>query len=53
MDAIEIKDFSAIRGYTQAILAMDEWVQHKPDFYRVKDHYLIDQAIRVEYIIIQ
>ncbi len=53
MDAIEIKDFSALTGYTNAILAIDEWLEHKPDFYVIKDQYLIDEAIRVEYIIIQ
>lgn len=53
MDAIEIKDFPAITGYTKAILAMDEWLEHKPDFYLIKDHYLVDEAIRVEYIIVQ
>ncbi len=49
MDAIEIKDFSALTGYTNAILAIDEWLEHKPYFYVIKDQYLIDEAIRVEY----
>ncbi|WAU77830.1 hypothetical protein [Acinetobacter sp. TR3] len=53
MDAIEIKDFSALTGYTNAILEIDEWLEHKPYFYVIKDQYLIDEAIRVEYIIIQ
>ena len=53
MDAIVTKDFLAITGYTQAILEMDEWIRDKPYFYLVKDHYLVDEAIRVEYIIVQ
>ncbi|ENU82308.1 hypothetical protein F884_01853 [Acinetobacter sp. CIP 102143] len=53
MDAIGTKDFLAITGYTHAILEMDEWIRDKPYFYLIKDHYLVDEAIRVEYIIIQ
>ena len=53
MDAIVTKDFLAITGYTQAILEMVEWIRDKPYFYLIKDHYLVDEAIRVEYIIIQ
>ena len=53
MDAIVTKDFLAITGYTQAILEMDEWIRDKPYFYLVKDHYLVNEAIRVEYIIVQ
>ncbi|MDH0668082.1 hypothetical protein, partial [Acinetobacter junii] len=53
MDAIETKDFSAIAGYTLALLEMDEWINTRPFFYKIKTHYLVDQAIRLEYIIIQ
>ena len=53
MDAIVTKEFLAITGYTQAILEMVEWIRDKPYFYLIKDHYLVDEAIRVEYIIIQ
>ena len=53
MDAIVTKDILAITGYTQAMLEMDEWIRDKPYFYLIKDHYLVDEAIRVEYIIIQ
>ncbi|ENX57692.1 MULTISPECIES: hypothetical protein [Acinetobacter] len=53
MDIIQVKDFSAATGYTQALMAMDEWVDTRPYFYIIKEHYLIDQAIRLEYIIIQ
>lgn len=53
MDAIETKDFSAITGYTLALLEMDEWINTRPFFYKIKTHYLVDQAIRLEYIIIQ
>lgn len=52
MDAIVTK-ILAITGYTQAILEMDEWIRDKPYFYLVKDHYLVNEAIRVEYIIVQ
>ena len=47
------KDFSAIAGYTLALLEMDEWINTRPFFYKIKTHYLVDQAIRLEYIIIQ
>ena len=53
MDIIQIKDFSAKKGYTKAIIAMDEWISTIPDFYMIKDHYFVDEAIRVEYVIIQ
>ena len=53
MDAIVTKDFLAITGYTQAILEMVEWIRDKPYFYLIKDHYLVEEVIRVEYIIIQ
>lgn len=53
MDAIETKDFSAIVGYTLALLEMDEWINTQYSFYQIKTHYLVDQAIRLEYIIIQ
>jgi hypothetical protein len=32
MDAIETKDFSAIAGYTLALLEMDEWINTRPFF---------------------
>jgi len=53
MDIIQVKDFSALTGYTEAILAMDEWISTRPYFYIIKEHYLMDQAIRLEYVIIQ
>lgn len=53
MDIIQVKDFSALTGYTEAILAMDAWINTRPYFYRIKEHYLVDEAIRLEYIIIQ
>lgn len=53
MDIVQVKDFSAVVGYTEAILEMDEWVSTRPYFYIIKDHYLVDQAIRLEYFIIQ
>ncbi len=53
MDIVQVKDFSAATGYTQAIMAMDEWVDTRPYFYIIKEHYLVDEAIRLEYIIIQ
>ncbi|ENW80905.1 hypothetical protein F909_02195 [Acinetobacter sp. ANC 3929] len=53
MDIIQVKDFSAVTGYTQAILEMDEWVATRPYFYVIKEHYLVDEAIRLEYFIIQ
>ena len=53
MDAIETKDISAIAGYTLALLEMDEWINTRPFFYKIKTHYLVDHAIRLEYIIIQ
>ncbi|WHR58133.1 hypothetical protein [Acinetobacter haemolyticus] len=53
MDIIQIKDFSAEKGYTKAIIAMDEWISAAPYFYMIKDHYLVDEAIRLEYMIIQ
>jgi hypothetical protein len=53
MDIVQVKDFSAVMGYTEAILEMDEWVNTRPYFYIIKDHYLVDQAIRLEYFIVQ
>lgn len=53
MDIVQVKDFSAVVGYTEAILEMDEWVSTRPYFYIIKDHYLVDQAIRLEYFIVQ
>jgi len=53
MDIVQVKDFSALMGYTEAILEMDVWVSTRPYFYIIKDHYLVDQAIRLEYFIIQ
>ncbi|WP_171293636.1 hypothetical protein [Acinetobacter haemolyticus] len=53
MDIVQVKDFSAEKGYTKAIMAMDEWISNLPYFYIVKNHYLVDEAIRLEYIIIQ
>lgn len=53
MDVVQVKDFSAVMGYTVAILEMDAWINARPFFYIIKDHYLVDQAIRLEYIIIQ
>lgn len=53
MDIIQVKDFPAFTGYTEAILAMDAWINTRPYFYIIKEHYLVDEAIRLEYIIIQ
>ena len=53
MDDLEVKDFSAALGYTQAIIAMDEWIATRPYFYMIKEHYLVGHAIRLEYMIIQ
>ncbi|EXB27761.1 hypothetical protein J537_0609 [Acinetobacter baumannii 1437282] len=53
MDIIQVKDFPAFTGYTEAILAMDTWINTRPYFYIIKEHYLVDEAIRLEYIIIQ
>lgn len=53
MDIIQLKDFSAIKGYTQALMAMDKWIKERPCFYLIREHYLVEQAIRLEYIIIQ
>lgn len=53
MDIIQIIDFSASKGYTKAIMAMDEWINTRPHFYKIKEHYLVDQAIRLEYFIVQ
>lgn len=53
MDIIQVKDFSAVTGYTQAIMEMDEWIDTRPYFYIIKEHYLVDEAIRLEFIIIQ
>ncbi|WP_171496605.1 hypothetical protein [Acinetobacter colistiniresistens] len=53
MDIIQVKDFAAVTGYTQAIMEMDEWIDTRPYFYIIKEHYLVDEAIRLEFIIIQ
>lgn len=53
MDIVQVKDFSAALGYTQAIMEMDTWVDTRPYFYIIKEHYLVDEAIRLEFIIIQ
>lgn len=53
MDIIQIKDFSAAMGYTQAIMEMDEWIGTRAYFYIIKEHYLVDEAIQLEYVIMQ